>query len=117
VPGFNGQYRLSITETKFAGLIEGEYLPWIGARVDAEGAVPAGEVDDVVPPAEVEALVDDVPPPDEEPQPTTAATSTTATAAIATGEIRLDPAVIGSPPAFRSPSRRSHLYGPAMKGQ
>jgi hypothetical protein len=94
---------LSITETKFAGLIEGEYLPWIDASVDAEADVPTGEVDVVVPPAEVEALVDDVPPPDEEPQPTTAATSTRATAATTRGEIRLDPVVIGSPPAFGHP--------------
>jgi hypothetical protein len=36
---------------------------------------------------------------------------------VTAGEIRLDPVVIGSPPAFRSPSLRSHLYGAAMKGQ
>jgi hypothetical protein len=57
VPGFSGQYGLSIVATKFAGSIEGEYFPWIGARLDAEDEAALVDGD---------ALDDEVPePPDE----------------------------------------------------
>jgi len=36
VPGFNGKYALSIVVTKLAESIFGEYVPWIGARLDAD---------------------------------------------------------------------------------
>jgi hypothetical protein len=56
---------LSITATKFAGSIDGAYLPWTGAR--SEAGVTA-------------VLVDDEPPPPDDPQPAAIAARTAAAA-------------------------------------
>jgi hypothetical protein len=49
---------LSITETKFDGSIDGAYVPWIGARLDADGPDPLVVVVDDV---ELELLDDPQP--------------------------------------------------------
>jgi hypothetical protein len=72
---------LSIVATKFAGSIEGEYFPWIGARLDAEDD--AALVDGVALDGEVAR------PPDETHCVLTTTSRPKATVETAAGEIRL----------------------------
>jgi hypothetical protein len=65
VPGLSGHQGLSTVVTKPLGLIVGEYLPWIGARAEAD-CDPVGA--EKVPPPDEALLPDDEPPPDD-PQP------------------------------------------------
>jgi hypothetical protein len=81
--------------TKFVGTIEGEYVPWIGARLEADAG--AGLGDDV--PVDGE---DPVPPDELQPVPSTVSKATSPMEA--TEEIRRCRSVIPSSRCVRMPS-------------
>jgi len=67
-----------IFEEKSAGRIEGEYMPWVGARLDGVEAWLEGWPDPTASPELVEELVGDdplEPPPEPHPKRATAATA------------------------------------------